>query len=372
MNKKKLLLIGRLDSTYIQQLGKHLKEYLDVYLFDITNFIFLKFEDNNKVIFEIKAKKSKFLHILFFQRIKIAKNIIDFIKNDYKYGFVHYQYVKYEYLFLYKQINNLGKKVFVTVWGSDFHSNPIKFLFKKFYKKANSICFAKESMKNDFIEYFKLKSNYKLIDMGLEQLDYIERITSKDLEEFKELVNYQKEEIIITVGSSASKNENQISILNILLNNKELLNKFKIHIILPLTYGGNVSNELNKKINDISCDFKITKLEYFLSYETLAALRLSTDIYINNRNNDQFAAAMIEHFYAGSVVMHGSWLDYPLNEMGVHYYKYSNENEFIEKLSYILKNIEQEKKLNIANKNIFNNLYKWDNIIHKWIELYKD
>ena len=370
--KKRLLIVGRIDSTYIQQLGKHLKEYLDVYLLDITNFKYLKFNDKNEILFEIKLKKSTFLLFLFFQLIKIAKKIFEFIKNEKKFDFVHYHYVKYEYLFLYKLINTLGKKVFVTVWGSDFFHNKFKYLFVNFYKNIDNISFTKNSLLNDFKNYFKIYINYNLVRMGLEQLEYIDNITNSDLNNFKELINYQENEIVILVGSSAQQLENQWVVLEFIKNKLDILNNYNIHFILPLSYGGKINKKILELKQDLTKYFNCTIIDNFLSYKELACLRIISDIYINNRNNDQFAAAMIEHFYAGSVVMHGSWLDYPLNEMGVHYYKYSNENEFIEKLSYILKNIEQEKKLNIANKNIFNNLYKWDNIIHKWIELYKD
>jgi len=341
----RLLLVGRYDSVLNQEFCERLMNFgHEVDLFDITNYTFYNLNTKRMISYNRNSKElNKFLPLLYLDRIFQSKKYLIKINQDY--DILIYLYIKYEYLFLYKSLNSKAKKIIATVWGSDFWKNPIKFMFKKFYLKADLITVNNEKLREELIKYFSKSIDDKTIvcRFGVGSLDFIDQIKiNETINQCKRKLGLNENSITITIGSRADSLEQHKKIINEL---KLLIDYKNIQLVFPLTYGNVTYKDIIIKYIKMTLNNeKIVIFDKFLTNEDIARLRLSTNIFINLRETDQFSSAMLQHFYAGSLVINGSWLPYQeLYKRGIFCFLLNNIHELPETIKEIINKMEYYK-----------------------------
>ena len=112
-----------------------------------------------------------------------------------------------------------------------------------------------------------------------------------------------------------------------------------------MTYG--VPNKTY--LQDVECAVQNTNISYHiftnrLNNDELAEMRLLSDIVINTQVTDAFSSSLIEHIYAGGILMAGDWLPYSvLTDVGISYIPINFLN-LKDELIHVIQNIKTEKQ----------------------------
>lgn len=379
----KILIIGDKAHVFIYNLVKWLyKTNSTIEYIDVISRKRKKFKTNrfyNKVF----CFEPFYISVPILRRFHTEKSKNTFFKKkikkiEKKYDIIHIHYIEHRLIknadFLAK---NISGKLIITIWGSDFYRNNEinREKLLPLLQRADNISFENPEMLNEFVGYYKNKFNVDfkrltVVRFGLAPLEDLEMLKLNKLECKTEL-NIPGENITICIGYNASLGQQHIEILESLGKiNKEI--RDKLYLILPITYGGN-TEYIEKIIEKLySLNFKYRVFTDFLSNYQVAVLRMASDYFINLQITDQLSGSMLEHLYAGNIIITGSWLPYDiLTVMGIDLVRIDKVNEVgpaIEKL--ISEKYHQKEQTD--NKNIIYNFSSWGNRIKDWNKLYED
>ncbi|MDD2224787.1 MAG: hypothetical protein PHP97_01345 [Candidatus Shapirobacteria bacterium] len=371
-----ILIFGRKDSIFVKELISviHEKYNINFEIIDIFHLEHISCSNNLiKKIISLPAFLDKPLIRLFFS-IPITFQYLLKIKK--RYDICHIVYKKFQYCFLINLICQKGKKTIVTIFGSDFYKNHLKYFDRNFYNKVDYITFANEQTKTDFNHYYHFKFNNKIniCPFGLLVLNKIDEINKKqNSRQIKKKLGYNPETIIIICGGNRSINEQHEKIINELSLLKNLSDIKPIVFIFPMTYGGSlkrvffIQELISKKIPKLNT--KIIK--NYQNIDDVAQLRLITDIQINIRKTDQLSGVMLENMYVGGVIINGSWLPYNnLSKKNIYYEKISQTKHLHKKIETVINNIENYKNKTTNNHTTIKKLYHWNTTSKLWYTLY--
>ena len=83
------------------------------------------------------------------------------------------------------------------------------------------------------------------------------------------------------------------------------------------------------------------------------------------------SGSMLEHLSAQNIVITGSWLPYDcLDQWGVFYRKIDCLELISNELHDVLNKFVPYKKLTCKNSDIIIDKFRWNNVIHDWLDLY--
>jgi len=301
-----------------------------------------------------------------------------FLQHTYRkfkgqYDICHIHYNLKEYSGIPRTIRRIGRKLAVTIWGSDFYkrNDRDRRIQEKIYTRADRIIFANETVKKDFLDYYghKFEKQCHILRFGLRPLDHIQKLLDEDIATSKKRLNISPDTLIITCGSCATPNQNHDKILQALLSVQKKLPS-NVLCVFPLTYG---HSEYRKKIIPLlnQAPFPTHILDNFLSEDNVARLRKMTDIVINVQETDQLSGAMTEHLYAGSVVLAGGWLPYDIwKEKGAFFLTVNRMEKLGDRIEEALMNLETYKTKAERNASIAFEIGSWTKNIPHWISLY--
>lgn len=377
----KVLLVGDKDHVFIYNLVKWLRKTnksiksIDVISRKRTknntdkyySNIFCYEPFNVSVLFLRRFYKEKSKNIYFKKKIKkIEKN----------YDLIHIHYVEHRLVenadFIAK---NITGRLVVTVWGSDFYRSN-EYSRKRMlpiFKRADKISFENPEMMEEFKLYYSLKFGLNfdklcVVRFGLAPLEQL-KLLDLNRKECKSKINIPPTAVSICIGYNASMGQQHLTILDSIEKIIGKLNK-EIYVILPLTYGGNKDyfGQITDKLNSLSYNVKV--FTGFLSNYDVAVIRKATDYFINLQITDQLSGSMLEHIYAGNVIITGSWLPYNiLNELGVEIVKIDEVGQIGEKVYELIQSEEHFKNEPKNSKKIYQFSY-WGNCIKEWNNLY--
>ena len=230
---------------------------------------------------------------------------------------------------LYTTIDSLSKmdkvdNLVLTFWGSDLYRNQHKNLDNeiKVIQESKSVVVMSSDMKTHFELVYgdQYKDKLSVIEMGIVGFDIIDQYRN-DRDNLRRklygLVNSEKK--IVTIGYNANKLQQQNYVIKALKNVRPII-KEGIHLVLPMTYGRSDMSYI-AEIEHLAKDsgFTYSILTEFMDDQEMASLSLSSDYFINSQTTDAISATMLEHIYAGAIVINGAWLQYqPLTEMGIN------------------------------------------------------
>lgn len=363
-----LLIIGSTESIYVKNCADLLaNQDILVEVLDISNMLLLSFNKNiilNKIETAPAKSISDFKGI--YSRWKNFNKLLKQIQNR-KYDFVHIFYNKIDYLLYIKKFKRLGEKIYSHIFGSDFNNNPVRFLFREYYKNMDLITIGNPLLIDAFKKYFtSVDSNRVLyLQFGINLFDDIDQFDPKTAYRFE----IPENKIVVTLGNRIDKVENHDKILMELAVIQE-----KIFLIVPLTYGEDSGyRETVKQI--LYSKFKPENyllIENNLDVHQLVSLKKITDIFISLRVHDQLNAAMLECLYAGSVIITGDWLPYHfMNEHGVYFLSIPDFESLNKTVEFAINNIDDLKIKCRNNSTVLGQLYSKKNVEKQWLNIYK-
>lgn len=240
----------------------------------------------------------------------------------------------------------------ITIWGSDFYRASPKDLEnkRKYIEAARSIQVATGAMKSDISKVYP--SVLDKIIVCNNGLDNLEEIQKQRLNKGKYLSLTDNEKIIVTCGYNLGRAQQHLRIIESVSALPSRL-KEKIHIVIPMTYGQVDNNYKESIVNALSeAKLSFTMLDKSLNKTELADLRLQSDLVINIQTTDALAASLVEHLYAGSILIVGDWLPYSVfDDYSIHYIK-TDINDLIGKIIDVINHFEMYKEL--CKENILN------------------
>ena len=318
------------------------------------------------------------------RKIPLIKKVITyflkirFLKEISKDGsIIHIHYCHEKYLSYYTFFKKYKIPLIISIWGSDYYriSEYLRIKQRNLYEYAEAITFANTNTMNDFITFYgpHFKGKCYNIRLGLDSLNTIQRrlLQNNSPIHIKTRLQLPTDKIIVSCGYNANVEQQHVEILEAL---NELSGEMKkqIHLLFPLTYPSisrNYYSEIKNKAADYG--FSFTLFDTYLSNESIAEIRIASDIFINMQTTDQFSASMQEYLFCGTIVMNGSWLPYSdLSTEGIFFINISSFADLSRSLSEIIDNYDTYKVKCAQNKNIIWRVSSWESVTKSWVSLY--
>lgn len=372
----KIAIIGNADSFWLQRFVDNvsvpLKQNVAIITATNTKYSDYYLEKGIQVI-TTKPKKKSFFGSRF-AAIATTLNTVRAILRV-KPDIIH---IHYAYPYIMRVIPYLGKqsKKIITFWGSDLlRANTVETeLINRASKKADALVVGAEDLYSKLIKIDKgFKQKTTLIRMGLTAFESIDAKRESANDCRVRLLGKQHEgKTVIAIGYNAGRAQQHLDVIRSLAELPDAL-KSKIVIVLPLTYQNEDKNyleEIKKELENARISSVL--LTEFMNDDQIADLCLSTDVFINAQTTDAISASMLEHIYAGTIIVNGEWLRYPfLDNNEIDYISFENlENLRNSIASLISENTipySFDKSIEVVKAN-----FSWDSSRHMWREIYEN
>ena len=371
----KILFIGSLNSSFVTNLASELsKRNIFPHILDPDTLKLVDIgADKEETIFNVpeRIERNRLFSYIYKSRL-----ILKFIKsNQGRFDICHIHYILSKYIFMTNRMKTFARKLVVSIYGSDFYRRNT--LFKKLQgnllKAADAIIVLHEGTKNDIEAYYGLdfREKIKILRFGLRPLEYIDRLSGEDIETSKEALNIPSSSIVVTCGYAAFPEQQQLKIIEIV---EKIIDEIpsSTFFLFPLTYGEeNFKGQVLHRLKQSKLSYKI--FQDRMSEIDVARLRRVTDILINVQDTDQLSGSMLEHMYAGSLVITGKWLPYEiLSDRGMAFSSIDTFEDLLLGLKDGLSTLPEFQKNVLKNKTVVSDLSRWDkNIVH-WVGFYDE
>ena len=304
--------------------------------------------------------------MMYLVRNFLFRIIINIVQKDFDVLDIHY-FSKY-YVDL---LNKTSKPFKITVWGSDFYREIPKWLERKrdVYKKAKVIQVETITVEKDLIEYEPtLIGKVRVCNFGVDILDEIDFCSRK---EDNNLIARKDNQIVLTCGYNGSISQQHLKIFEQIgrLNNDI---KKRILVCVPVTYGLTMAYEkqIRQVLNDIKVEYCLIKDR--LSELDLAKLRVESDIVINIQTTDSLSSSLLQHLYAGSILLLGKWLPTETYDSYGLYYHVVETETIANQLEVVISDLQTEKYSCKQNHDIVKSFATWESVGNKQKEIYKE
>ena len=371
-------------SNYIELLADQIvRQGYELYVYD--------FRQRKLMDFKLKKVKVYFPIFNFIDKtpLRIISNFLTFIyfsvKNKNNFDIVHVLYIRPEFFLLKYFVKQIGKKLVLSIFGSDISvGSRFKSFFKGIFYSADQIHCQNPEIYEKFLNIYIPNEHRELmiqkrniIEYPVESLKILSTETNLNrINKLKAIYNISNDDILILCGTTARIELEQLYPLVKALKKSSIIKMSNIRIIFPLTYGGksNVTQRFKEFVYlNIKNKDKIIFIENYLDLKDILALRDMTDIFINVRLHDQLVTSMIEALYCKSYVITGDWLPYNiLKENKFFYYSVKNIDDISNLLPDIINHRINKKHLKELNNNrsIIMDLWNPDDMIIKWNKFY--
>ena len=376
----KVLIIGDGDNYFIKNKIYWLRKKSNIDQIDL--FSYPPINSDEESLFDNIYNAFSFSFLTKIRRLRAwvirfeTRRKLKSIPNDYDIIQIHFIYDFWsDFIDILK---SKGKKLVVTVWGSDFHRPNNKKLRKlnRIFEASDAITFLTDANKAEFAEkYPKIDvEKFHICKFGSKTIASMKEIITQDRNHTsKNILKLNPNKIVVTIGYNLDPAQRHIKIIKNILNEKEYIKyKEKIQFVFPITYPRN--DNYKKKILNIlkTSGFDFVVFDQFLNDERIAHLRFASDIMIQLQTDDVLSSSMLEHIFARNIIITGAWLPYSeLIEKGIYLHQIKNIEDIGEKLIEILDNYEKEKENCIKNTELMGDYENWEREILSWINLYE-
>lgn len=295
-----------------------------------------------------------------------------------EYDVVHIHYLDPFYSFLANLIKRKAKRIFVSVWGSDFYrmSKKNRVRQKRILRHADVITFANDDLANEFSVYHNGIYDERIVicRFGLKPLEFIRDYRDRnafasEIPVFLKKHNVDPNKFYITCGYNGVPAQQHKEIIEqICLLGESYLRD--IVFLFPMTYGD------AKYMAEIAEILARTNLNYrifskFMGPEEVAILRKVTNIMLHVQTTDQFSGSMQETLYAGNLVINGRWLPYDnLRQRGVFFLEVDRISELNSVIRYAIGNYQELLEKCKDNEQIIWDMSSWESNGKRWRDLY--
>ncbi len=374
----KILIIGDADSIYIEGYIRN--------IFSNNDFIVLATEKNNNIEYS-RFYANNNINVecfsdLYISNIPGIRNFIGTIifskKLIKKYGFfdfIHIHGLNHYRGNLAINVMNIKTKLIISVWGSELlRSNKKQIsIYKKYYDIANKVTFENRNVLNKFLTEYPKIDNKKLyiINFGDEIFDYIDNIQKPNKINYLKSIDINKKYFIISVGYNRNKAHHHYEILESILKLPREIQQ-QILIVLCMTYGPH-DYEYENKVNCLLKSFHgISKIyTEFLNKQNMSELLSAVDIFIHGQTTDSQSMTLMEYLYTNTIVLNGSWLEYPIIEDNkIFMIKYNKYSEISNLLLKIINNFNYYFNKTNFNHDALEKIFNWKCVKNDWINLY--
>lgn len=292
--------------------------------------------------------------------------ILRIIQKEYDILDIHYfsrPYVRF--------LKNYKKPYKLSIWGSDFYRESLSWQENKrdVYRKASVIQVETITVKRDLIAYENsLADKIYVCNFGIDILDNIESSLNQDDE--KPFIPNKAGKIVVTCGYNGGSAQQHIKIFS-QINKLSEGQKEKILLCVPATYGleSSYETELVNMLESLSVEYVIIKNR--LSENEIAKLRIETDIVINMQISDSLSSSLLEHLFAGNVLLLGNWLPTDTYDVYGIYYRLVDENNLTLVLGDVVDNLLAEKSKCKGNYEKIKDFATWDSVRQKQLDIYR-
>ncbi len=272
-----------------------------------------------------------------------------------------------------------AKRANVVIWGSDFYAITSSWkqkLQRYIYNRADRMVISTVQGKLDLVKRVpSVENKITNIKFGNNNIELINVETINEIKKsLRKEYGVKDGKMVFCLGHKAEAEQQHLRVLENLFQLDTLLLD-KLHIVIPLTYPrGAYAEKLEKDILEFfdQKDFQdYTLLTDFLSDEEISNLRIVSDIYINARTHDLFAAAVMEHLYAQNVVCVPEWqvtCD-ELKEMKADFFDFNWEN-LQDVLTKAINRADRNASSLTHNSEIIHNHISWDSVAPKWLDIF--
>jgi len=288
------------------------------------------------------------------------------------YDICHIHFVSLKALLIAKLARKRSTRLIVSVWGSDFlrTSERFKSRQERVYDRADYITFATNEMLEKFNDYYQDKyvEKLRICTFGLAPLESLKKMKLTK-EDCRRHFSIPEDAITVCVGYTAGAWHRHKEVIQSIARNKSGLPD-NLFLIFPMTYGRDEKYVAEVKEEIRKLGIKNLVIDNFMTPKESAMLKMTTDVFVNVQLADALSGSMLEHLYAGSVVITGSWLPYrALDDMGIKVCKVDKVEDVGWVIRLVLADVSSWK-----NESSKENIYKfvsWENNIESWVRLWK-
>ena len=288
-----------------------------------------------------------------------------------EYDIIDFHYYSSIYFPLIPLAKSLGKKVKITLWGSDLlrATDEEKTEQVKGYEIADLIQVATPFMSDALCSVFpKFKYKVCILPFGNQSLDDF-NLHWDDSVDDSFLAHYDKNKKMVVCGYNGSSGQRHLEMIKML---NELPNEIQkqIYVVFPMTYGAEPSyvNKVSEALsnNYYSYDVLLNRLDS----KQLFDLRRLTDIAINIQITDAFSGSIQEHIFCENVLLVGEWLPYSMLKDAGIFYKITSLDNLSSSFVDVFYNYETYRKKCFNNKMLMYGLTSWAGLKDKWRAMY--
>jgi glycosyltransferase involved in cell wall biosynthesis len=294
------------------------------------------------------------------------------VSNKYDIIDIHYLSSHYDNLVL--KLKERGKKVKITIWGSDFYRADSKRIseLRDIFRVVDTIQFETEQVAGDFLEVFsEFEGKIAIANFGIDQLGIIDHL----LENEGKITNRNKfgiprDSVVVTCGTNGSEAHQHLEIIRHIDRLPPKI-KEKLFLLFPMNYGGKQEyiSEVESKLKSMGLPYLL--LTAFLPKEEFSRYVVSGDIVISIQKSDSLSSTILEYLYANGILLAGEWLPYQvLSNRGIGFITVSMET-IGETIAYAVENIESLKKQFENNSNSVSEFSSWNKAIPRWVDIYR-
>lgn len=363
--KKILIIFAPTSQTHlVKKLVDEMRQKgLDVDAFNSTDWSFVNGEGNLSAFY----KSLKPFLAFRIPRVIILRSILKnlLLQLSAQYDLVDIHFFAKEYIGF---LNALKKPFKISIWGSDFYRMTCSEAERKrqCFEKAELIQCETPTVKKDLIKYQpSLESKIRVCNFGIDIIDDIDKIEKQGW------TKSYPNKVIITCGYNGSVGQQHLKMIEAI---QELPIELKNKIIayFPLTYGLTASyrSQLTEALANVDYEYKL--FEQRLTDEELAMLRLESDIALNVQITDSLSSSLLQHLYAGSVVLVGDWLPYEIYDEYNMFYKKTNLTNLSKDLEDCINSIKEYNSISITNRDKVRKLSSWSEVAVKQASVYQE
>ena len=333
---------------------------------DAFNMLELQYhcDQKEKSLFSILRLTQKWIVTRLFNKKVLYPFILRHLAKDARYIDIHY--FTRDYVPFLEHFHNPYK---ITLWGSDLYRESSYWQERKrgLYRRAKVIQVETPSVEKDVIKYEpKLQEHIEICNFGVNLLTVIDSVKKSRCQ----IIDNKKGKIVITCGYNGHKGQQHLTIFKALASLPQAL-KDSILLLIPATYG--LKNDYKKQLDS---ELRSLDVEYHLfvdrlSDEDLAALRLQTDIVVNIQITDSLSSSLIEHLYAGNILIAGDWLPYDIFDANGIFYMQTSLKELSANIETAIRDISRIKTLTMANSQRIYQMASWAALSTKQYEIYQ-
>ena len=272
------------------------------------------------------------------------------------------------------QLREQGKRIKITIWGSDFYRADSKRIeeMREIFKLVNSIQLETEQVAEDLLDVFsEFKGKIAIANFGNVQLGIIDALLENNGKStLRKKLGIPRDSIVISCGTNGSEGHQHSEIIRH-IDRLPAKIKEKLFLLFPMNYGGDREyiSLIESKLKSLGLPYML--LEGFLPKEEFSKYVVLGDIVLSIQKSDSLSSAILEYLYANAILISGEWLPYQvLRNRGIEYMTVSMET-ITETIAYAVENIELIHKQFENNRNSVSEFSSWNKAIPRWVDIYR-